>query len=1636
MTEQGKATKAKATETTARELGEANLKTTRLQQEPASEYWESIVESIGDGFWVFDRSWQCTYINNRQASLVGMPKEEVVGKNVWELFPDLVGTEVYRQLHQAVAEQTPVHFEHFSSTWQGWFELRVYPSANGVSIFTIDITARKQAEEVLQDRQRLVQQLAEMSPGLLYLYDVVEQRNIYINKRSLELLGYPSETVLAMGADFITEVMHPDDLAQIPAHFERLNMAEEGSFFELEYRMRHAQGEWRWFSSRDTVFSRTPEGQVRQILGTAQDITERKRAEEALRESEQHFKIALQTAKLGSWQHDLVTGTLSCSEQCKANVGLPPDADFSHETLFAILHPEDHALVEAAIQRTLEEHTDYEVEERCFWPDGSLHWLIARGGLVYDSDGTPVRLVGVTLDITERKQFEESLKAAHQRISNILASITDAFVTLDNQWCYSYVNQEAARLLQHSAEELLGKRWQELFPEAAQSNAFFAQELERAVAEQVTVKYEAFCTAANCWLEVSAFPFPDGLSIYFWDISDRKQKEQRKAAQYAVTRVLAEATTFADAVPAILQSLCESLEWQLGVIWSVDRYHNVLRYVDSWQSPVTNAQELIEANRHTTFAPSVGLPGQIWTSRQPIWISVLSENTNFPRAASAAKVGLHTVFAFPILLRNEILGVIECFSERVQEPDEDLLQMMAAIGSQIGQFMERKRTEEALRESQELFQSFMNHSPISAFIKDEAGRYIYLKPLVEGLFQYTPDDLVGKTDFDLLPVEVAQQLRANDAAVLAGGEAIQVPETIQLEDGEQHFMSFKFPFQDASGRQLLAGVALDISDRIHAEEALREQEQRYRRIFETTGVSIWEEDFTEVKAAIDQLKAQGVQDFSQYLTEHPEFVRQAVGMVRVVNVNQATVRMFGAQDKQGILNSLAQIFVPETLEVFVGELLAIAQEQTCFEAETILKTLQGELLNVIFTITFPPPTAKFDSVLVSIMNITDRKRAENALRESEIQLQRSAERFELAVAAVNCLIYDWDVQQDIVYRTEGLTRILGYSLEEAEPTSQWWTERIHPEDVQRVQNETELALANSDRCTIEYRVRNKDNQYVYVVDHGIVTRDADGRIMRLVGSTIDITERKQAEAERECLLQRERAANELLQLFIEHAPAAVAMLDRQMRYLFTSRRWLQEYGAGYTSLTGLCHYDVVPDMPDEWRGVHQRCLAGATERRQEDYFVRADGLAIWLHWEVLPWYTSGGDIGGIIIFAENITDRKQAEQEREQLLERERVAREQAENANRIKDEFLAVLSHELRSPLNPILGWTKLLRSRKFDEKAADRALETIERNAKLQTQLIEDLLDVSRILQGKMVLDTSAVNLAATIEAALETVRLAASAKDIQIHILLDSNVGNVWGDSNRLQQVIWNLVSNAVKFTPSRGWVEVRLEQVGGDAQIQVRDNGKGISPEFLPHVFEYFRQADGTTTRTFGGLGLGLAIVRHLVELHGGSVLADSPGEGLGATFTVRLPLMETSPEVPQEVPSYSFGDLGGLHVLIVDDEADIRDLVAFILEQSGAEVTVATSASEALAALTQALPDVILCDIGMPEVDGYMLMRGLRALPSERGGLIPAIALTAYAGESNQKQALAAGFQLHISKPVEPEELVRAIAQLVARDKET
>lgn len=495
------------------------------------------------------------------------------------------------------------------------------------------------------------------------------------------------------------------------------------------------------------------------------------------------------------------------------------------------------------------------------------------------------------------------------------------------------------------------------------------------------------------------------------------------------------------------------------------------------------------------------------------------------------------------------------------------------------------------------------------------------------------------------------------------------------------------------------------------------------------------------------------------------------------------------------------------------------------------------------------------------------------------------------------------------------------------------------------------------------------------------------------------------------------------------------------------------------------------------------------EYSEEFRFQAAHGNIRWVQVRSSPMLSSQGDLLGYVGTLEDITERKQAEEVRAQVI-REQTARQEAEAANRMKDEFLAVLSHELRTPLTSMLGWSKILRTKKLDEKATSRALEAIERNAISQMQLIEDILDVSRIIRGQLRLNVSAVNLISVMEAALEAVRPLAEPKEIQLNTLLDTSIGSVYGDPARLQQIVWNLLTNAIKFTPKGGTVEVRLSKYFGFsisdfgvgatsttistsqsnnlrfesdsenldsantdesnnlkskiqnsksqyAQIQVIDTGIGISSEFLPKVFERFRQADSTTTRSHNGLGLGLAIVRHLVELHKGAIFAESLGTGQGATFTVRLPLLQdnkgsrVSREATGEISSpVASTPLAGLRVLVVDDEADTRNFLSFMFEEYGAFATAVASVDEALVVLEQAKPDILISDIGMSEQDGYTLIRKLRSLKPEKGGRIPAIALTAYTREEDRLKAVSAGFQQHLSKPIDPNKLIAAVANIL------
>ncbi len=554
--------------------------------------------------------------------------------------------------------------------------------------------------------------------------------------------------------------------------------------------------------------------------------------------------------------------------------------------------------------------------------------------------------------------------------------------------------------------------------------------------------------------------------------------------------------------------------------------------------------------------------------------------------------------------------------------------------------------------------------------------------------------------------------------------------------------------------------------------------------------------------------------------------------------------------------------------------------------------------------------------------------------------------------------------------------------------------------------------------------------------------DAEGKVRFVVQHTVDVTElageRRGSESMAVGVLDRAdvvQRSNELLRaLFIQapgfaaflRGPSFVFELANDAYYDVVGRRDIlgkplrdalpEIEGQGFLELLARVYESGEPFVGKNAAIMLQRREGGPPEERTVDFVYQ-------------PILDAAGSVKGIFVQGHDVTEQKRLQDEREAILARERQARTEAERANRLKDDFLATVSHELRTPLNAMLGWVQLLRAGGLPPERRENALEIVARNAQAQAKLIDDLLDVSRILAGKLTLEVEDVDLRPIAEAAAESIRPAAEAKQIQL--VCDLVPAVVRGDPERLQQVVWNLLSNAVKFTPRGGNVRVSVAARDRSAMIVVDDDGRGIAAEFLPHVFERFRQAEGGAARTYGGLGLGLAIVKQLVELHGGTISAASEGLGRGAAFSCELPLAAVrrrpSPEPSSE--SLPTADLGGMRLLVVDDEEDSRELLAAILAGSGAAVETAASAAEAFAAFRERRPDVLLSDIAMPNEDGYELIRRIRALPERDGGRTPAIALTAHARAEDRTRALLAGFRAHVPKPIEPTELIAVLASI-------
>ncbi|MBD2169287.1 PAS domain-containing protein [Calothrix membranacea FACHB-236] len=918
------------------------------------------------------------------------------------------------------------------------------------------------------------------------------------------------------------------------------------------------------------------------------------------------------------------------------------------------------------------------------------------------------------------------------------------------------------------------------------------------------------------------------------------------------------------------------------------------------------------------------------------------------------------------------------------------LRQAEALQQAQHELAERQRAEAILQENEERLRVALEAAQMGTWDWNIITGEIKWSANLEALFGLAPGEFDGRyeTFVSRLHPDDRDRVLAAIKTAIATGADYNIEFRVVYPNGSIRWaLSQGKIFYDDTGQPVrMAGVDLDITERKQSDAELRENEQLLRLALSGAHAGSWDWEIQANKInwspenydlyGLDPAKIP-VQYEDWYNALHPDDKEQANADVMGV-----------VEQRLAEFNSEFRIVHPQR-----GVRWLLALGRVTFDNYGEPVRLSG--IN---------------------LDISDRKRAEEELRQSEEFNQRM-------LASSNDCIKVLDLDGRLLYINPGGICLL--EIDDLTPLlhTEW---RCFWEGEMRQEAENAIALAKAGELARfqGYCPTAKGTPKWWDVAVTPI-RNPAGQVIQLLCISRDITEYKQAE---ETIRQSEARYRYLA----EAIPHLVWTCDSNSNCDYVNQRLCEYTGLTFEQALGFGWLTAVhPEDMQESQELWINAVQNSTFYKHEYRFRRnSDDSYRWHLILGLPLKDEQGRVMKWFGTCTDIHDQKELEIERDRILELEQVARNEAEKANRIKDEFLAILSHELRSPLNPILGWTKLLQSRRLDENKTAEALATIERNAKLQTQLIDDLLDIARILRGKLSLNADNVNLTFVIEAAIDTVRTAAVAKSILIHPEL-RNICQVSGDTVRLQQVLWNLLSNAIKFTPNGGRVDIILERVSNQAQITVTDTGKGINPDFLPYIFESFRQEDVSITRKYGGLGLGLAIVRHIIEAHGGTVGVYSPGEGQGSTFTVSLPLLNIEPESDRtEDLSPDELNLAGIKILTIDDEPDSRDFLTVLLDYYGAEVLTVATSDEFLAAVESFGPDVLVSDIGMPEVDGYTLMKQVRSLPPEHGGKTPAIALTAYAGEINQQQALAAGFQKHLSKPIDPDLLVQAVAQLV------
>jgi len=977
----------------------------------------------------------------------------------------------------------------------------------------------------------------------------------------------------------------------------------------------------------------------------------------------------------------------------------------------------------------------------------------------------------------------------------------------------------------------------------------------------------------------------------------------------------------------------------------------------------------------------------------------------------------------------------------------------------------RRQAEQALREKEERFRTMADTAPVMLWLAGPDGLCTFFNQPWLDFTGRTIEQEVGYGWTDNVHPNDLRRCLDTYASSVKARQSFSVEYRLRRNDGEYRWvLDSGVPRYSKDGEFIgFAGSRFDIADRKEVEAA------------------------SHFLASIVQSSEEGIIGKTLDGT--------------IVSWNTAAERIYGytAEEMQG---KHVKVLAPsDRLDELSHIFQTLRRGHAIPHLETMRQTKDGRLIDVSLTISpIHDEAGHITGASTIVRDITERKRIDEERKLLATQIANERERLHNIVAKVPGVVWEaWgnpnEANQRFDFVSEYVEKMLGYGVNEWLSTANFWLSIVHPEDKERAAQESAAIFESRKGGVNHFRWLAKDGRVVWVEAQSVVICDETENPIGMRGVTMDITERKRSEDSQRflaeasgllassldyettlasvaklavpkladwCTVHIAAANGELRQLAVAHVDPAKIEKANEVR-----RRYpldpASPVGAPNVFRTGRAEFYPQIDLKKQdlallntqfakilqEEGLRSCMIVPLVARNRTLGTITLVTAESGRHYDLTDLVLAEDLAHRIALAVDNarlyreaqdaVSAREEALRLNNELLDREHSAREEAEAANRAKDEFLATVSHELRTPLNAILGWAHMLRNSNLDQTTQARALETVERNARSQAQLIEDILDVSRIVTGKVRLDVRPVELVPVVEAALDAVRPAADAKGILIETILDQEAGPISGDPDRLQQIVWNLASNAVKFTPKGGLVRIRLKRVNSQIDIVMSDSGQGITAEFLPYVFDRFRQADASSTRRYGGLGLGLAIVRHLVEMHGGTVRAESAGFEKGSTFTVTLPLMGgyVDPGNGGRVSSSDGGKsleslprLEGLRVLVVDDERDTREMLRVMIGQLGAEVKSCTSSSEAMKVLSDWQPDVIVSDIEMPDEDGYELMRKVRLSEAAMGvSEVPAVALTAYATVEDRMRALAAGYQMHIAKPAEPAELAAVIASL-------